>query len=166
MNFEPQNAFTKVATFFVEQLNHCQALGVQCDGANANHVKLSLPYQQKLVGNPDTGHLHGGVLTSLIDSACGAAVLVAQYHHKGIWAIAPTMDLRIDYMTAAKPGSKVYVIAQCYRITDDVAFTRAVAYQDNIDRPVAHVTASFMLVQAGFLVDSFAQTVQEHFDGI
>ena len=36
--------------------------------------RMRLPYSAQLVGNPDTGVVHGGVITALLDQACGMAV--------------------------------------------------------------------------------------------
>jgi acyl-coenzyme A thioesterase PaaI-like protein len=56
-----------------------------------------------------------------------------------------TLDLRIDYMRAAEPGKDVFAKAHCFKVTKNVAFVRAVAYDDDPEDPVAAATAAFML---------------------
>ena len=56
-----------------------------------------------------------------------------------------TLDLRIDYLHAADPGRAVLCRARCYKLTRNVAFTRAVAYHDKEDDPIAAAAGTFML---------------------
>ena len=60
----------------------------------------SLPYRPVFVGYTETGVLHGGVVTAMLDESCGMAVQLAL---DGTRAIA-TLDLRIDYQKPATPG--------------------------------------------------------------
>ena len=39
--------------------------------------------------------------------------------------------------------------AQCYKVTRKVAFTRAIAYQDDPEDPIAHCAGTFMRASAG-----------------
>jgi uncharacterized protein (TIGR00369 family) len=102
---------------------------------------FELPYRADLVGNPDTGVLHGGVITALLDAASGASVFAALT----TWAPIATLDLRIDYLRAAAAGQNVTCRATCYKLTRNVAFTRAVAYHDDETDPIASAVGTFML---------------------
>src|ERR1700759_37000 len=51
-----------------------QAMGAQVVAAVPGKSTMRLPYAPHLVGNPDTGVVHGGVITGLLDHACGMAV--------------------------------------------------------------------------------------------
>jgi len=105
---------------------------------------MCVPYDAKLVGNPATGVLHGGVITSLLDSASGAAVGSAM-RAGGPWRPIATLDLRIDYMKPATPGRDLLARAECYKVTRNVAFVRGVAYHDDPADPIATTVATFML---------------------
>ena len=102
---------------------------------------FSLPYDAKLVGNPDTGVLHGGAITALLDACSGAAVFAALTE----WCPIATLDLRIDYLRAGEVGREIKCRANCYRLTRNVAFTRAVAYHDDEADPIATSMGTFML---------------------
>jgi uncharacterized protein (TIGR00369 family) len=102
---------------------------------------LSIPYDSRLVGDPETGVLHGGVITALLDTACGWAVMSAPEQPLA----TATLDLRIDYMRPATVGARVWSRAECYRLTRAIAFARAVAYHDSPHDPVATAQGSFML---------------------
>jgi uncharacterized protein (TIGR00369 family) len=100
-----------------------------------------VPYSDKLVGDPETGVIHGGVITSLLDNACGVAIGSKLRLPGGI----ATLDLRIDYMKPATAGADVYAFTECYRVTKSIAFVRGVAYHTDRTDPIAAVSAAFML---------------------
>jgi uncharacterized protein (TIGR00369 family) len=102
---------------------------------------LKAPYRADLVGDPDRGVIAGGVMTTLLDHACGNAV----YSALDKPTIIATIDLRIDYMRAAEPGLDVYCQAHCYKVTRSVAFVRASAYDRSLEDPVATAQAAFMM---------------------
>ena len=120
---------------------HGRALGIQVVSVDPGVVVLKTPYRPELVGDPDTGVLAGGVVTALLDHACGQSVWAASYTDGSI----ATLDLRIDYMRGAEPGHDLFARAHCYKLTRSVAFVRAVAYEHSPDDPVATAQAAFML---------------------
>jgi uncharacterized protein (TIGR00369 family) len=117
------------------------ALGLETVSYEAAAATLKVPYKPELIGDPDTGVIAGGVVTTLLDHACGQAVMTAL----GAPTPIATLDLRIDYMRAAEPGRDVFARAHCYKITRSIAFVRATAYDRDIDDPVATAQAAFML---------------------
>src|SRR5215468_3324591 len=131
----------KMARAFSRGVPHNLALGIRILGASPTEASFELPYDAKLVGNPETGTLHGGAITALLDAASGAAVFTA------LSSLVPiaTLDLRIDYLTPAAPGKPVIGKANCYKLTRNVAFTRGVAYQDEPSNVIAHSVGTFML---------------------
>ncbi|MNN68380.1 Thioesterase superfamily protein [compost metagenome] len=84
--------------------------------------------------------MHGGALTTLMDTTCGMATLCVLPRFE----VCPTLDLRIDYMHPAEAGKDIYGHAQCYRVTRDVIFTRGTAYQDDPAQPICQVVGTFM----------------------
>ncbi|WP_407495436.1 PaaI family thioesterase [Pseudooceanicola sp. MF1-13] len=129
----------KIARQFMEALPYAKAIGMQVIHVGAGTSEFALPYRDDLVGDPDTGVLHGGAVSALLDSACGAAVI----SHPDSAGGTATLDLRIDYMRAATPGQTLVGQAECYHVTRSVAFVRAVALDDDTDRPVAAATGAF-----------------------
>ena len=112
-------------------------------GVEGREVTIRVPYAEHLVGDPDTGVIHGGVMTATLDNASGWAVAAHEDHVAG--NSMATLDLRIDYMRPAAPGEDLIVQAECYKLTRTVAFVRGVAHQGDRDDPVAASTAAFML---------------------
>ncbi|MDP6704750.1 MAG: PaaI family thioesterase [Alphaproteobacteria bacterium] len=124
---------------------HVRHLAIDVEAAAKGRLTLRLDYQERLVGNPENGVLHGGAITVLMDTVSGLAVITA------LPAPAPmaTLDLRIDYLRPASPGQAVLGHAHCFKLTRSVAFTRGFAYQDDENDPIAHCTGAFMLATAG-----------------
>jgi len=139
------DARLKLARAFARNVPHNRALGMHIVSMVPEAVVFELPYDLKLVGNPDTGVLHGGAITALLDGASGAAVFAAL---SDLVPIA-TLDLRIDYLRPAETGRSVYARASCYKMTRNVAFTRAVAYHDDETDPIAHSVGTFMVSTRG-----------------
>jgi uncharacterized protein (TIGR00369 family) len=131
----------KMTRAFSRGIPHNQALGIRIVDVSATEASFELPYDTRLIGNPETGTLHGGAITALLDACSGAAVFAAL---PSLIPIA-TLDLRIDYLKPAEPGKTVVGKASCYKMTRNVAFTRAVAYQDDPDNVIAHSVGTFML---------------------
>ncbi len=127
----------------LSHIPHARALGVELLEYRDGHCVVRLPYADKLVGDPDTGVIHGGVITAVLDNASGMAVpregLLPEQR-----AIA-TLDLRIDYMRPAEPHFDLIVTADCYQITRSVAFVRARATQGDNEQLIASSVATFML---------------------
>ena len=120
---------------------HSREIGMRLHRSAAGRAVLSVPYDGKLVGDPETGVLHGGVVTALLDTACGSAVMSMPGKLRG----TATLDLRIDYMRPASVGQTVFAAAECYRMTRSIGFARAVAYHDDPADPIASAAGAFML---------------------
>lgn len=120
------------------------SLGGEVIDAGKGRAKTRLPYAPHLVGDPETGVIHGGAITAMLDQTCGIAVGTAL---KEIMPFA-TLDLRIDYMKPAQPHQDIIIEAECLKVTHEVAFTRGIAYQVSPDQPIALSTGAFMLIRA------------------
>ena len=131
----------QVSRGIVEGIPHNHALGMKVVAFRRGEVEFELPYDLKLVGNPDTGVLHGGAITALIDACSGASVFAALTE----WKPIATLDLRIDYLRAGDAGRSILCRASCYKITRNVAFTRAIAYHDDEADPIASSMGTFMI---------------------
>ncbi|WP_248747583.1 PaaI family thioesterase [Pseudomonas sp. MWU12-2037] len=140
-----QNPIFERATRFLSAIRHCQVLGLRLHSADATGLTVILPYSAEIVGDPNSGVIHGGVLTTLMDTACGMATLCVLPEFE----VCPTLDLRIDYMHLAAPHKDVYGFAECYRVTRDIIFARGFAYQDDPQQPIAHVVGTFMRMGKG-----------------
>lgn len=120
---------------------HAAALGLHIVRIESGKVTCRVPFAEHLIGNPDNRVIHGGVITALLDNACGIAV-GSRTMLRGQIA---TLDLRIDYMKSATPDEDILAFAECFKVTRNIAFARGVAYQNDQSDPVATCAAAFML---------------------
>lgn len=125
-----------------EMVPHNRAIGMKFEAMDAARVTTRLPYDDKLVGNPATGVLHGGAITTLMDATCGSAVFLKLLEPIPI----ATLDLRIDYLKPATAGQDVLARAECLKVTENVAFVRCEAYHGGReDDLIAVANGTFMI---------------------
>ena len=129
------------AQAIVQFTPQARALGIEVTRIEGARVWGRVPYRADLIGDPETGVVAGGVITTLLDQICGAAAVAAMDNPTTV----ATIDLRIDYMRPAEPGRDIMAEAHCYKLGRSVAFIRAVAYDDTPDNPVAHAATAFMV---------------------
>lgn len=120
-----------------------KAIGMSLVGTGERVCSLKVTYSDQLVGDPDTGIIHGGVITALLDNSSGLAVRCHPDWTDG--QSMATLDLRIDYMRPATPHEDLIGSAECYKITKNIAFVRGTAHQGDPNDPIATSVASFML---------------------
>lgn len=138
-----QTLLDRLAPLLVEGSPHAQALGFSLEGLGPGRATMRAAYSDALVGDPETGVLHGGVVTALLDHACG----LAAFSGFGAQDAPATLDLRIDYMRAAKPGEDVLASAECMKAHGLIAFVRATAHDGDPSDPVAIAQAAFMITK-------------------
>ena len=126
---------------WLDAIPHARALGLALRAFGEARAVIALPYDPRLVGNPATGVLHGGAITTLLDTVCGMAAYAALTRLRTM----ATLDLRIDYLRPASPGRDVIAVGHCYRVTRSVAFVRGVAYHAREDDPIASGAGTFMI---------------------
>ena len=135
-SFDPERFFE-----LARRVGHGMALGLEYRASGDNWMELCLPWHEELVGVPETGVLASGAIVSLIDTASGGSVWMTLGHFVPI----VTLDLRLDYMRPALKGETVIARCECVKLTRQIAFIRGVAHGGDLERPIAHSAATFML---------------------
>ncbi|NUZ07437.1 PaaI family thioesterase [Piscinibacter koreensis] len=119
---------------------YSRELGLRLHGVEPGWCVIKVLPDERLVGNPATGVVHGGVITALLDSCYGLAIFVKLDKLRPM----ATLDLRIDYLKPATPGREIFGGAVCYKLGHELAFVRGAAYHDSPDDPIATSSAIFM----------------------
>lgn len=134
-----------IAEAFIAALPYARDLAMAVRSVKDGHAVVEMPWSADLVGDPSSGVIHGGAVSALIDTTCGAAVIC----HPENGGETATLNLRIDYMRAASPGATLVAHATCYHVTQNVAFVRAEAVDGTEDTPVASAAAAFTFQRRG-----------------
>lgn len=129
----------EIARQFIEAIPLSKALGMTLEQIGEGTAEITMGYDERLVGDPKTRVIHGGAVSALMDTCGGAAVM----SHPNAPTGTATIDLRIDYMRASTPGEMIVAEAECYHITRNVAFVRAMAHNGDPERPVAQAHGAF-----------------------
>jgi uncharacterized protein (TIGR00369 family) len=80
-------------------------LGIKIDETRQGYCRLRLPFRPELIGDQLRPALHGGVISTLIDTCGGIAVWTQLTLEDRV----STIDLRVDYLA---PGSPEALIAE------------------------------------------------------
>ncbi|WP_336987014.1 PaaI family thioesterase [Altererythrobacter aquiaggeris] len=123
---------------------HSGWLGTQYNAHGSDWVELSLPWQEKLVGQPDTDIIASGPIIAMMDMATA----LAAWTRRGKFVGQATLDLRVDYTRPARPRHTVIGHGECYKLTRSAAFVRGTAHDGDPADPIAHVAGVFMTLEA------------------
>lgn len=80
-------------------------LGLKALKVTAEEVELCLPFREHFIGDPIRGALHGGTISSLIDTAGGAVAFLNVSNEERV----STVDLVVDYL---RPGPAADIVAR------------------------------------------------------
>ncbi len=137
LNFDPR-LFVGASNF-----GHAGLLGIEYHDHGADWAELMLPYNPRLIGDPESGVIASGPILTMMDMATSLAVWIKL----GRFRPHATLDLRIDYLRPATPDKTVYGRGECYRITRTISFIRGTAHDGDPADPLAHVAGTFMFTE-------------------
>ena len=103
-------------------------LGLRGESIRAGACVLVIPVRPEFVGDPRRPALHGGVISSLIDTAGGLAAWSALAHGESV----STVDLRVDYLEPAGLGADLRASAELMRKGNRVCHVRISVTQGEV----------------------------------
>jgi uncharacterized protein (TIGR00369 family) len=112
-------------------------LGLKGERLEHGRAVIVLPVREDFIGDPIRPALHGGVVSTLIDTAGGAAAWSAL----GPGETVSTVDLRVDFLEPASLGSPLRAEARLLRKGNRVCHVRVSVTQD--ERLVAEGSAVY-----------------------
>jgi uncharacterized protein (TIGR00369 family) len=128
-------------SFVEERAPLNRVLGLRLAATAEAEATCVLPYTEALVGDPETGAIHGGAISTLVDIACGSAACMRMKRLRPI----VTLELRIDHLRPSRPGRELTAHAECYALTSSVAFVRALIHDGDAADAVASAQGTFRL---------------------
>lgn len=128
--------FERIRTMFTDKVPHCRAMGMRAVRVEHGIAEVEMPCRPAFVGNIERDWIHGGVLSTLLDTASGmAACTVIDEAERVV-----TLDLRVDYLRPAAGDRPLSARAECYRLTRTIAFIDAWVWQDGVGVAVGRST--------------------------
>ena len=112
-------------------------------------VIMTIPFNEKFIGNTQNQSMHLGPITAVLDSAAGLSVMQAN----GSFSPFVTLDLRIDQLNPAIADGNITVECYPYLRKDDLFFVKGIAWQKDKEQPVLAFTSVFMAAHASFNPD-------------
>ncbi len=124
-------------------------LGVKVEALERGSCVLRLPWRDELVGDAARPAVHGGVLSTLVDTAGGGACFSMLDRDSDSLS---TVDLRVDYLRPAG-AEDLWCRAEVVRMGNRVGVARMLVYSGNMpdpqraDRPIASGQAVYNIVR-------------------
>ena len=118
---------------------YCRHLGIVADEAG-DVLTLTMPFAQKLIGNPVLPALHGGVIGSLLETAALAQILFETKSAK----MPKPVDITIDYLRSARALDS-HARARLFKQGRRVINVHAEMWQDDATKPVAALRGHFLV---------------------
>ena len=116
-----------------------KVLGLTLIDMRDGFASIRIPFRQELVGDPRTNRIHGGVISTAMDAAGGAAVITTLTGPEDQIA---TVDIHIDYLHPGKPED-IIVEGTIVRNGNSLVFTHMVARHDDDDKILAQARAVY-----------------------
>jgi uncharacterized protein (TIGR00369 family) len=132
--------FAIVKEFLENNVPFNKLLGMRLGRLAEGEARLELPFRDEFIGDPFRPALHGGVISTLLDTCGGAAVFSSL---TDIQDRTSTVDLRVDYL---RPGRKETLVAEAriVRAGNHVAVVDLCAFHEgDRDKPVATGTGVY-----------------------
>jgi len=141
-NFEPRDPDyeTKVRDSFARQ-RAMQTLGAVVSKVEPGEVEIEMPYRADLT--QQHGFIHGGIVTAIVDSACGYAAFSLSAPDTAIL----TVEYKVNFVAPAK-GERLVARGEVIRpgATVTVCKGNVLAYEDGKEKLVATMLTTLMLM--------------------
>ena len=125
---------------FNRAVPYLRYLGVEIHRNESGPV-LRLPFQEKLIGNPELPALHGGITGALLESAAIALVILQ--------IEAPRMpkivNITVDYLRPGRPQD-TFAWGRITRAGRRIVSVQTLAWQSARDNPIATASARFLII--------------------
>ncbi len=125
--------------FLEEAIPFNRFLGIRVGSSGPGWARLELPFREEFIGDPLRPALHGGLVSTLLDTCGGFAI----WSRVDTEIRISTIDMRVDFL---RPGGSELLIAETrvVRVGNRVAVTDGIAYHpDGKEDPIATCKAVY-----------------------
>jgi uncharacterized protein (TIGR00369 family) len=136
----------------VGQIPYAAFLGVRFD-RHGDELTATLPFDDRLIGNPVLPALHGGAIAAFMEIAAvvelGWSILwdgMEAGDESAVPRLPKTIDFTVDYLRSGLPRD-IFARARVVRSGRRYASVLVEAWQDHRDRPTASATGHFLMPQ-------------------
>ena len=114
-------------------------IGIKLVEVRKGYASILIPYKPELVGDPRVKRIHGGVISTAMDAAGGAAGMTTLSKPEDQIA---TIDIRVDYLHPGKPED-IICEGQIVRDGSAVIFTKMTAHHRESNELIAEARAIY-----------------------
>lgn len=125
----------------LDRLPYARFLGLTTQ-ADGDALTVTMPFHERLIGNPVLPALHGGSTAALLELTAVAqvALLYPRLH------LPRPINVTVAYLRSGRPVD-VRARARISKAGRRVAHVLAEAWQDDVDQPIASLTAHFLVAE-------------------
>lgn len=123
----------------LDRLPYARFLGLITEGHDEELV-VTMPFADRLIGNPILPALHGGATAALLELTAVAQVAALYPRLR----LPRPINVSVAYLRSGRPRD-VHASARISRAGRRVAHVLAEAWQDDRAQPIAALTAHFLL---------------------
>lgn len=139
-----QGMYERLARLFETAIPFSKFLGMRVTKIEGGVAVVEIPFREELIGNPLLPSLHGGVVSSLLDTCGGVAV----WSQIGRSDRISTVDLRVDYLRPGRPET-IIGRGRVVRLGNRVGVAELTAYHPGAeDEPIAVGTGVYNVRRA------------------
>lgn len=102
-------------------------LGIKLLEIDKGYGKLLIPFRSELIGDPRSMALHGGIISTAMDSVGGVAAMTTLVSSEDKLS---TIDMRVDYLSPGK-AKDFFVEGSLVRSGNRIIVTKMIAYHDD-----------------------------------
>ena len=124
---------------FLARMPYARFLGLS-SVADGDQLTVTMPFHDRLIGNPMLPALHGGATAALLELTATAQVAVL---YPGLRLPRP-INVTVAYLRSGRPRD-VLASARINKAGRRVAQVLAEAWQDDPGQPIATLSAHFLL---------------------
>ena len=119
-----------------------RTLGASLETVETGKVTISVPFQDSLT--QQNGYFHAGVMTSILDSACGYAALTTLAEDNEVL----TVEFKINFL---KPGmaNRLIAIGQVMQTGKRLIVCEGTVYDETKEKVFAKMMATIIITKIG-----------------